>query len=176
MRDVREQRRAVVGLIAGGLLAPRLARAQTEASRFRKVPPGTQVPRHKVFDRNGRMVDIPQYEKYVTILNLWATWCSPCVRELPALERLRLAAVDFKVLLLSQDKGGAAIASQFLDRLGLAQIPSYSDPNGRFFKELGCRGLPTTFVILGGEVRLRVEGDFNWDASHVPGLIRKILL
>ncbi len=107
------------------------------------------------------------------ILNLWATWCAPCVEELPSLQRLSLLAKGrFRVILLSQDRGGSAVTDPFLRRLGVTDLPVFADPSGRFGRALSVRGLPTTFIInQHGSIVGRYEGGARWDDGAVVEFI-----
>jgi thiol-disulfide isomerase/thioredoxin len=113
---------------------------------------------------------IKDFKGKIVILNLWATWCAPCVKEMPSLERLaaRLPPDRFAVVAVSQDKGGAAIARPFLDRIGVRRLPLYLDPNGRVSRDLGVRGFPTTILIArNGTVLAKLEGPAEWDSEEM---------
>jgi thiol-disulfide isomerase/thioredoxin len=108
-----------------------------------------QAPKTPFTNEYGSISNIDTFKGKVVILNLWATWCAPCVKEMPSLERLsaRLPNESFAVVAVSQDKGGVAIAKSFLDRIGGRGLPRYVDPSGRIARDLGARGFPTTVLI-----------------------------
>src|SRR5262249_2965817 len=113
---------------------------------------------------------IDAFKGRIVILNFWATWCAPCVKEMPSLERLtaRLPGEKFVVMAVSQDKGGASIVKPFLGRIGVRSLTLYVGPSGRLSRDLGIRGLPTTVVIArDGTVLGKVEGAAEWDAEDV---------
>jgi thiol-disulfide isomerase/thioredoxin len=111
----------------------------------------------------------------VVLLNLWATWCAPCVREMPTLDRLQaeLGGPDFEVVALSSDRAGAAAVEPFFRTHGLSRLGVYLDPQGEATRALGTRGLPTTVLIdrEGREVG-RLEGVAEWDSPEAKALIR----
>jgi thiol-disulfide isomerase/thioredoxin len=128
------------------------------------------APKTPFGDEYGTSTTIDAFKGKIVILNFWATWCAPCIKEMPSLERLaaRLSAEKFAVIAVSQDKGGASIAKPFLDRIGVRSLPLYVDPNGRLSRDLSVRGLPTTVVIAGdGTVVGKLEGAAEWDANDV---------
>jgi thiol-disulfide isomerase/thioredoxin len=121
-------------------------------------------------DEHASLTAIRDFRGKIVILNLWATWCAPCVKEMPSLERLagRLPPDRFAVVAVSQDKGGVAIAKFFLDRIGVRSLPLYVDPNGRVSREFGVRGLPTTILIAqSSTVLAKLEGPAEWDSDEI---------
>ncbi len=146
--------------------------------RIQKISPPMQIPTVRVLSSDGKQVFFPKPKTEFHLINLWATWCAPCVNELPSLGRFhqRFKSEGFQVTLLSQDKGGPALARQFLAKLGVRQMPFYSDPKGYFFTYFRCRGLPTTLIAdQGGFVFARIEGEVDWDSAGVADQIRRAL-
>ena len=92
-------------------------------------------------------------------VNYWATWCPPCIRELPALDRLqgRLGGDDFAVVTLALDAGGAAEAAPFFTRLGIRHLALYVDPERRIGELLPDDVLPASF-FLDREGRVKRRG------------------
>ncbi|WP_237703822.1 TlpA disulfide reductase family protein [Rhodospirillum rubrum] len=125
-------------------------------------------------DGAGRPLHLSDYRGKVVVLNLWATWCGPCVKEMPALESLaaQTAGGAIAVLTLSQDRGGEAPVRAFYERAGLTHLPILLDPQMKTGRALGLRGLPTTLVIdaLGREAA-RHEGMLDWDSPAVLALL-----
>lgn len=134
------------------------------------LAPGVPSPNTKFTDPNGLPVALTAFKGKVVILNVWATWCAPCVLEMPSLDRLaeRLDDRNAMVLTVSQDKGGIAVAKPFLDRLKIKALQPYTDPTGKLSRDLGVRGLPTTIIIdPNGIIVSRVEGPLQWDNEEV---------
>lgn len=105
------------------------------------------------------------------IMNIWATWCAPCVKELPSLIALD-DHPDFAVLAVSIDNNPAVVKS-FLMEHGFQELPVVWDKNGREIKEkIGLRGVPTTFILNTDQTIVGVEqGERDW--AH-PDMIEKI--
>ena len=128
---------------------------------------GADGAAHTLAEYNGRGV----------VLNLWATWCVPCVAELPALDDLARQAPDgIAVLALSSDRGGAPAVERFYREHGIAHLPVLLDPRGAAARALGARGIPTTVLIdRMGRERGRVEGAADWASPEaVAALLRAI--
>ncbi|MGB0671146.1 MAG: TlpA disulfide reductase family protein [Rhodospirillales bacterium] len=106
----------------------------------------------------------------VVLLNLWATWCGPCVAELPSLTRLqkRLGGRDFTVLAVATDRQGERVVRPFVKRLKLNGLPVYLDPTSRIMKSFGTQVLPTTLIIdRFGSVVGGLQGATDWESAAV---------
>lgn len=127
------------------------------------------------FSEGGEPRTIADYRGRGLVVNFWATWCAPCVREMPALDRLHatLAPDGIAVLALSEDFKGAPVVRKFYARNGIAHLPVATDRRGRLVHRLGIAGLPTTILIdaAGSEVG-RVVGPAEWDAPEVVSFVR----
>ena len=146
---------------------------------FRTVEPPRPVPTSVNFTRDGgqqlRLVD---FKGKVVLLNLWATWCPPCVRELPALDRLqeRLGGEDFQVVAVSLDQGGAAQAQPFFERLGVEHLTLYLDPRSRVGHYFPVDVLPANFIIdRQGRVSHYLRSYVDWDAPEVDALFTDLI-
>jgi thiol-disulfide isomerase/thioredoxin len=104
-----------------------------------------------------------------TLLHFWATWCVPCVAELPALDRLaeELGRQGVKVLVVSEDRGGANDVRPFLARLApMPHLTVLLDPERRAAARLQLKAVPTTLVVgADGRERARLTGAGDWAAS-----------
>lgn len=121
---------------------------------------------------------IADFKGQALVVNLWATWCAPCVTEMPALDRLAaaLADDDIGVLPLSADREGAPVIKEFYAKNDIANLSVMMDRMSRFGRALGIRGLPTTFLFDrdGREVG-RVVGIAEWDAPESVRFLRACL-
>ncbi len=111
------------------------------------------------------------------VVNLWATWCVPCVEELPSLARLSqtLAPDDIAVLPLSSDRGGAKTVEAFFQQHGITGLPVLLDPRSAAIRVLHARGIPTSLVIdrKGREVA-RLEGSADWSTPAAAQLVKRL--
>ena len=128
-------------------------------------------------DTEGALVTLKDKRGRVVLINFWATWCPPCIREMPSLDRLQ-ASFDksvFEVVLISEDRD-LAVIEPFYERLGLKNLAGYHDPYMRLSRELQVPGLPTTILIDGnGNEVGRVLGSAEWDSPAALELIRRYI-
>jgi thiol-disulfide isomerase/thioredoxin len=146
-----------------------------EMPEFTPTDPKLPAPEIAFADDAGKPVTLRDFRGRVVLVNLWATWCQPCVHEMPALDRLAgaMAGKDFAVVLVSQDRGGAHIVDPFFQKLGLGSLRTYLDPKSAVGQAFGVRGLPTSILIdRDGNERGRVEGAAEWDGANVKALLR----
>lgn len=125
---------------------------------------------------NGKeSADLKKYRGKYVLINFWATWCSPCVSEMPSLDKMaaRTQRDNLVVIAVSEDEGGSAEAQPFTKKLGLKYITLLYDPKKKGFKELGLKGLPTTFIVNPqGEIIATIEGAASW---HEGPLFEQIM-
>ena len=125
----------------------------------------------------GAAADVSDFEGKVTVLNLWATWCPPCRKEMPSLNRLQgaLKGSGVQVATVAIQSGGRDKAKAFLKDNELYDLPAYADERNALPREVGILGLPTT-LILGPDGREigRVQGDAVWDSPEAEALLRRL--
>ena len=126
-------------------------------------------------DAKGTDLTVADFRGRAVLLNVWATWCGPCRKEMPALDRLqaRLGGADFEVIALSIDRGGLDRVQPFFDEIGIANLAIYLDESAAAMSALGITGIPTTLLIGrdGREIR-RWAGPAEWDSPEMEALIR----
>ncbi len=145
---------------------------------FTLLDPPVPAPLESFAALDGAPVRLADFEGRVVLLNFWATWCAPCVREMPSLDRLQAALEDrgLAVLAVSIDRGGAKVIRPFAKRLGLERLGLYHDPKGALFKAFGVTGLPTTFLIdRRGRIVGAYPGAAEWDEPEARALIEHYL-
>lgn len=127
-------------------------------------------------DGEGLPVTLENLRGKVLLLNIWATWCTPCRVEMPTLDRLQeeMGAVDFKVVALSIDRGGVEVVSKFYELIGIRNLTIYVDDTNVSMRELKIVGLPTTFLIdpLGRKIGTLI-GPAEWDAPEMVAFLRR---
>lgn len=152
------------------LLQPVIARAQQPLT----APMLSQL----VFlDANERPQSVAAYIGRPILLHLWATWCAPCLHEIPALVRIQAAYQPYGLVLLpiSQDFNSESVTDFFAEN-GISNLPVFVDPKSRMVDALGTRGLPISILIdrYGNEVQ-RFAGNTPWDSPQVRGLLNSLL-
>lgn len=118
-------------------------------------------------------VSLSDYRGKPMLLNLWATWCGPCVVEMPALDSLAgTLAGKVAVVAVSQDLKGAEPVDAFFAKTGLKHLKPFIDPENKLGQGLEVGALPTTILIdKDGKEVLRVNGALDWTGKEAAALI-----
>ncbi|HEX3537985.1 MAG TPA: TlpA disulfide reductase family protein [Stellaceae bacterium] len=153
------------------------AMAETKLGEFIPADPPQPAPEISVTDSDGKAVVLADLKGKLVLINLWATWCQPCIKEMPSLAALPKALGDgFVLLAVSEDHGGGKVVAPFVDKLGLDQLKVYLDPESKVGHAFNVRGLPTSIVIgPKGDVLGRVEGAAEWDQAKMLDPLKKLL-
>jgi thiol-disulfide isomerase/thioredoxin len=112
------------------------------------------------------------------VLNFWASWCAPCVAEMPTLDALQASLGDqgLKVIAISLDRDGIKKAAPFFRRTGVKNLTLYTDRTSDLFQELKGSALPTTYVLdRAGNVVLIYIGATNWNAQSIKDKLKVYL-
>lgn len=129
-------------------------------------------------DGKGRAVTLADFQGQGVVVNLWATWCTPCVREMPALNRLQAAVADdgIRVIAVSSDRDGMAKVAPFLEEHGLDRLAPYLDPKGAFTRAMpGGSALPRTFIVdARGGIAATYVGPAEWDEPELVAAVREL--
>lgn len=146
-----------------------------------RFEPATQlqaVPTVPFYDGAGRARTFADYRGQPLIVNLWATWCAPCVQEMPALDRLVELLRDERmaVLALSSDRAGAPVVQRFFEAHAIRRLEILIDRQTAVTRALAARGLPTTVLFdRDGRERGRVVGVAEWDAPDTTAFLKRCL-
>ena len=97
------------------------------------------------------------------VVNFWATWCTPCKKELPDLNKMKIENKDLKVIIISIDKKPIKDQLNFLKKNKVNELTAYFDQNMTFFKSLKLRGIPTTLLINQQKIIAKKEGIFSYN-------------
>lgn len=133
---------------------------------------GTPAPTAAFAGPDGRPVTLAALRGKPLMVNLWATWCGPCVKELPTLDALAGADGRFRLLAVSQDMEGAKAVTPFLAKRRLTSLQPYIDSRNALMAALGSDTLPTTvFYDAAGREQWRVIGAMDWSGARAKTLI-----
>ena len=145
-------------------------------SRFAPAVPPRPIPNEPFFDLADSPVRLNDYKGRGLVVNFWATWCPPCIKELPALSSLKesLSGKGVDVIALSVDRGGAPVVAKFLASIEIDNLDILIDKKGVLSRKLRARGLPTTILIdPDGFERGRIVGYAEWDTDDAARFIRR---
>ena len=168
--------RTLAGL-CGALLLAILAAQPAAAFNFVATDSGP-VPELTFLDADGNERTLRDFQGRVVVLNLWATWCAPCRKEMPSLDRLQaaLGGDDLEVVALAVDRGDLSKVLTFYDEIGLEHLAIYHDSTAKAGRTLRAPGLPTTLIIdRNGDEVGRVLGDAEWDGDDVAALLKAVI-
>jgi thiol-disulfide isomerase/thioredoxin len=145
-----------------------------QVQNYEAFPEPIETSDVTVLTKDGGKTTLEQFKGKFVVLNFWATWCGPCIRELPSLERLDAALPDDKaqVVLVSQDRGGFKQTERFLNKLNVNFPDNFVDERLKFSRSIGVVSLPTTILIApdGKEVG-RLVGTAEWDSPEALALV-----
>jgi thiol-disulfide isomerase/thioredoxin len=137
---------------------------------------GTAMPAVIFNDPDGKPISLAKFKGVPVVVNLWATWCAPCVKELPTLDKLAaMHRVDGQlgVIAVSQDDGPQASVDAFLKKLNVTDLAAFHDPKSALSGALGPDTvLPTTILYdASGKEVWRYVGDTDWTGPEAAKLL-----
>ncbi len=174
---------ALVLFLSAVLLGPAEVQARSDddppifrnaRKQFTLLQPRKPAPMTVIMAEGGDLLDLGRYRGKVVLLNLWATWCVPCVRELPALDRLQsiLGRQEFEIVAMSIDDGGIEVPVVFAGRLRLSHLKIYLDFTGTTAEAFPLYGLPISYLIdREGLMVGYIVGAVDWDSPEAVRLV-----
>ena len=147
------------------------------SKQSRRLEAGLPAPDFTLPRLNGNTVSLADYRGKVVLLNIWATWCPPCVEEMPSMETLytSLKGKDFEILAVSIDSTGAKVVAPFMRKHKLS-FPALVDPKGTIKSLYGTTGVPESFIIdKKGVIHQKIIGPRNWAAPEVVRFFRNLV-
>jgi thiol-disulfide isomerase/thioredoxin len=156
------------------------ARGEVAAVNVAKSP--LKVPDLTFQDASGKKLDLADFKGRTVLLNLWATWCVPCRKEMPTLDALeqKLGGPDFQVVAVNIDTRDPDKPKAFLEDIGVHKLAYYADPSAKSFQDLKAIGrafgMPTTLLVdpNGCEIGT-IAGPAEWASDDALKLIKAAL-
>jgi thiol-disulfide isomerase/thioredoxin len=166
----------VVLLVASSFSVPAVAQPLADGLGVAyKSPP---APPLALEGLDGESYDLADYRERVVVINFWATWCPPCIAEMPAIQSMweKLNPAGLEVLAVNAGESSSditAFLSRFEPRL---TFPILLDPSGMAFEGWRVRGLPKTYVVgKQGRIIYEAEGGRGMDSEHIRGLLQGLI-
>lgn len=154
------------------------APASGELAAFVRKKSLEPLPELTFTDAAGKPKTLADFRGKTILLNLWATWCAPCRKEMPSLDRLQkaLASDKFEVVTLALERGGIPAAQKFFDEIKVQNLKLYVDQSTRAGAALRALGMPTTLLIdpYGREAG-RMAGPAEWDSPAAQSMLSAAL-
>lgn len=147
------------------------------ASQLLHLEPRDQPPvRFELEDYGGKKVSLDDFRDKVVFLNFWATWCPPCIEEMPSMARLHERLRNdsrFVMLAVSADEGWGPVRKFFDGKT----VPSYEvllDPSGKIAHQYGTSMFPETYIVVKGKVVGFIEGPRDWDKWYADAYLQSL--
>ena len=161
-------------LIVGGMLAAFASHLPAaELKRWKDKP---AAPNLDLLTLDGMPLSLQQLRGKVVLVNFWATWCEPCITEMPSLQRLRdlLHTDGFEVLAVNYQEGPARI-KPFIEKMNLS-LPVVRDTDGSVARAWGARVFPANYLVdRAGNIRHWMSGAADWTSPTLVSTIRALL-
>lgn len=120
----------------------------------------------------GAEATLAEWRGKWVVLNFWATWCAPCRREMPSLDRLQAAMPGVAVLPVATGRNDPAAIDRFYTEAGVNNLPVLRDPKSELARAMGVLGLPITVIVNPeGQEVARLIGDAEWDSPEAVALL-----
>jgi thiol-disulfide isomerase/thioredoxin len=145
---------------------------------FVKHPAPKDIATFGFNDGAGVAKDLSAWKGKVVLLNLWATWCAPCRKEMPELSKLQklMGSADFEVVAISEDLKGPEASAAFLKESGADSLALYTDQKATALAAVQSVGLPTTLLIgRDGKEIGRLLGPADWASPEAQNLVKAAL-
>ena len=128
-------------------------------------------------DYTGKKIKFANFKGKILLINFWATWCAPCIKEMPSLDRLKLKINDdFDVIAISVDRDGVKKVTDFYKKNKINNLKKYFDVKNFLAKEMDLFGVPTSFFIdKSGNLIGYFQGDMEWDNETVVKFVNFLI-
>ena len=159
-----------------GVEAARLGEGRIAQQLLNVQPRDERPPSLKLKAYDGREISLDDYRDKVVFLNFWATWCPPCVEEMPSMRRLQARMSDdprFAMLAVSTDDNWEVVRKFFGS--DAPPFPVLLDARGPLAKAYGTVKFPETYIIKGGRIVGFVEAGRDWDHWYAEAYLRSLL-
>lgn len=131
-----------------------------------------------IHNKDGKEINLSEFDGKIVLLNLWASWCPPCIRELPALDRLqqRLGDEEFVVVAVSLDKDPQVAREMFFERLSIENLALYIEPVEKIGQFFPVDVLPANFIIdKKGQAIGMLRSYADWDDPQADALFKRLI-
>jgi len=133
------------------------------------------TPEAELLDASDAPHAMTEYKGKWVVMNFWATWCAPCRKEMPSLDRLQAAMPDIAVVPVATGRNDVAQIAKFYTQAEVANLPVLRDPKSGLAHAMGVMGLPVTILLNPeGEEVARLIGDAEWDSPDAIAVLQAL--
>ena len=168
----------VIALVGASVYLVSSSSSRPPSEWVKSVVVGDLAPDFQLEDTKGNKVTLSDLRGKVVLVNFWATWCPPCLEEMPSMERLNevIAGDDFVMLAVNAEENGRSVVPAFLEKTPYT-FPILYDDKGVVQKRYGVFKFPESFIIQkDGTVAEKIIGPLDWSSlktiTHFKGLIK----
>jgi peroxiredoxin len=165
----------IIVVLAGAVLFLLISRGGSQRPKIIAV--GDVAPDFTLSTVDGKQVSLSGYRDKVVMVHFWATWCPPCVEEIPTIDKLhrQMLGKNFEVLAVSVDEGGAPAVGSFLQQKKLA-LPVLLDTRHEVAGRYGTFKFPETYIVdRKGVVRYKVIGPTDWTSQDTRDALQALM-
>lgn len=140
------------------------------------VVAGEVAPDFKLEDMKGNLVALSDLRGKVVLVNFWATWCPPCIEEMPSMERLNevMAGSDFVMLAINTEKNGRSVVPAFLKKTPYT-FPILYDDKGIVQQRYGVYKFPESFIVRkDGTIAEKIIGPLDWSSTKTITYLKNL--
>jgi peroxiredoxin len=167
----------LIFLAVTGLLVLFLLEQNNSYLSYSPLKTGLPAPEFAFPGIDGKMVSLSDYRGNVVLINVWATWCPPCVDEMPSMEKLYQTLKDenFEILAVSIDALGTRVVAPFMKKYNLS-FPALMDPDGSIQTLYQTTGVPESFIVdQEGILIEKIIGPRDWAKPEIIGFFRNLI-
>jgi len=173
---VHMNHKTILGFTSQVIFAGMLASMVHAAGTLQPTETHEPGPDFNLADLKGASHTLSEYRGKVVLVNFWASWCVPCVTEMPGMQRLQQALEDqpFEILAINVSESENRVR-EFIKRMNL-NLRILLDSNGEVFRAWNGKVLPTSYLLDGsGRIRYRVVGPMEWDSEEARKIIEVLI-
>ncbi len=180
VRRINIQSILLIVMIVVGVGVIVLLQTKDSSLNLSGTPPlkkGVPAPDFTLPDLDGKMVSLSEYKGKVVLLNIWATWCPPCVEEMPSMEKLHqeLKNENFKILAVSIDSTGTQDVAPFMEKHKLS-FQTLTDTKGTIKSLYQTTGVPESLIIdKNGRIVEKIIGPRDWASPEAIRFFRNLI-
>ena len=144
-----------------------------DMQKLAPTQPPAALPATDLIDMQDQPRSLDEFRGKWVVLNFWATWCAPCRREMPSLDRLQAALPDIAVVPVATGRNDPAAIDRFFAEAGVKGLTVLRDPKSQLARSIGVMALPVTLILNPeGQEVARLIGDAEWDSPEAQAVLK----